>query len=148
MNSPNLSNNSTSNFFGSIIDVYTRQDALEDRVQVCLSDRFPNKCQLYCYPVYCTAAVFHLIESATANNPCSDQTGIVWDIMWMSTHSLLRSHPNPATCVFTLIIQGADQVPDFWEDESPIYRLKAKCEPKDLEDSTPVITISLPSEDG
>jgi len=65
----------------------------------------------------------------------------------MSTHSPLRSHPNPATCVFTLIIQGAAQAPDLWEDESPIYRLKAKCEPKDLEDSTPVITISLLSED-
>jgi len=44
MNSPNLSNNSTSNFFDTIIDVYTRQDALEDRVQVCLSDRFPDEC--------------------------------------------------------------------------------------------------------
>jgi len=147
MNSPNLSNNSTSDLFSSIIDVYTRKDALEDGVQICLSDRFPNECQLYRYPVYCTAAVLHLIESATANNPCSDQTGIVWDIMWMSTHSPLRSHPNPATCVFTLIIQGAAQAPDLWEDESPIYRLKAKCEPKDSEDSTPVITISLLSED-
>jgi len=147
MSSPVLSNNSTSNLFGSIIDVYIRKDALEDGVQICLSDRFPNECQLYRYPVYCTAAVFHLIESATANNRCSVQAGIVWDIMWMSTHSPLRSHPNPATCVFTLIIQGTDQIPDFWEDEFPVYRLTAKCEPKDLEDPTPVITISLLSED-
>ena len=73
MSSPVLSNNSTSNLFGSIIDVYTRKYALEDGVQICLSDRFPNECQLYRYPVYCTAAVLHLIESATANNPCSDQ---------------------------------------------------------------------------
>ncbi len=147
MNFPAFSNNSASTSFDSIIDAYTRQNAVEDGVQIYLSDRFPNECQLYRYPVYCTAAVFHLIESAAANNSYSDQTGIVWDIMWMSTHSPLRTHPTPDTCVFTLIIQGADQAPDFQEDESPVYRLMAKCEPKDLEDPTPVITISLPSED-
>jgi len=147
MNSSSLSSNSTSDFFDIIIDVYIRQDALEYGLQVCLSDRFPDECQLYRYPAYCTAAVFHLIESATINNPCSDQTGIVWDIMWMSTYSPLCSHPNPANCVFTLIIQGADQVPDLWENESPIYCLKAKCEPKDSEDSIPVITFFLLSED-
>lgn len=65
----------------------------------------------------------------------------------MSTHSPLPNHPTSDVCIFTLIIQGADQVPDFWEDESPVYRLKAKCEPKDTDDPTPVITISLPSED-
>ncbi len=113
MNFPAFSNNSASTSFDSIIDAYTRQNAVEDGVQIYLSDRFPNECQLYRYPVYCTAAVFHLIESAAANNSYSDQTGIVWDIMWMSTHSPLRTHPTPDTCVFTLIIQGADQAPDF-----------------------------------
>ena len=139
MDSPNL--------FGSAIYTYSRQSALEDGVQFCLSDLFPEECRLYKYPVFCTAAIWALIESGTANNPGSDQAGIVWNLIWMSTKSPLRSHPTPDTCLFSLIIQGANQKPDFWENGVPIYRLQAKCEARDFDDPAPVITVSLLHED-
>lgn len=137
MDSPNL--------FGSVIYTYSRQKALENGVQFCLSNLFPKECRLYKYPVFCTAAVWDLIQSGAANNPGSNQVGIVWELMWMSTNSPLRTHPTPDICLFSMIVQGADQTPDFWEDEFPLYRLQAKCEPKDFDDPTPVITFSLPS---
>lgn len=136
-----------SNLFGNVIHTYSRKNALEDGVQFCLSERFPKECCLYKYTVFCTGAVWDLIESATINNPGTDQAGVVWDLMWMSTKSPFRTHPTPDTCLFTLIIQGANRKPDFWEDEFPIYRLQSKCEAKDFDDPTPVVTISLPFED-
>lgn len=139
MNSPNL--------FGSAIYTYSRQNALEDGVQFCLSDRFPEECRFYKYPVFCTASVWNLIESGAANNSGSDQAGIVWDLMWMSTKSPLRKHPTPDTCMFSVIIQGTDRPPDFWEDGLPVYRLQAKCEAKDFDDPAPVVTVSLLHED-
>ena len=138
---------SYSNLFGNVIHTYSRKNALEDGVQFCLSERFPNECRLYKYPVFCTAAVWELIESAAANNPGSNQAGIVWDLVWMSNKSPRRTHPFQDTCLFSVIVEKANKKPDFWEDEFPIYRLQAKCEAKDFDDPTPVVTISLPNED-
>jgi hypothetical protein len=130
-----------------IIDAYSRKEALEDGEQICLSDKFPDECKLYKYPVYCTLEVWILIESAV-NNPkfANDFAGIVWDILFMSTKAPGRKMLNEFTCEFVLIVQGANRKPDYQSDRLPHYRLISQCGPNDIDDPSPCITLMMPEE--
>jgi hypothetical protein len=122
--------------FGHVIYSYTRADAITDGVLVALSERFPDQCSIYRYPVACTAAVWALIEHGAAANYGATSAGIAWDIIYMSQHCIV-ARPDDSTVVFDVIIPGAR--------DSKTYRLKALVHPGDQME--PVITIMLPQED-
>lgn len=114
---------------------YTREQALQDGLQVCVSERFADDTKLYKYPVYFTSQVWEL---------CQAKGGIIWDICYMA---YLKSKNNDVSIInFSVIVEGADQQPDFFEDVFPCYRLLAHCGAKDLNDPQPVITIMFPDE--
>lgn len=118
-----------------LIYSYTRKQALQDGLQVCVSDRFPDDTKLYKYPVYFTSQVWEL---------CQEKGGIIWDICYMAC---LKSKNNDTSVInFSVIVEGADKQPDFFEDEFPCYRLLAHCGANDFDDPQPVITILFPDE--
>jgi hypothetical protein len=130
-----------------IIVAYTRKEALEDGEQILLSEKCPTECKLYRHPVYCTAEVWNLTESAVSSlDHRNDLAGIVWDIMFMSAKAPGRKMLDERTCEFVVIVQGADRKPDYISDELPHYRMISKCGPTDIDNPSPCITIMFPEE--
>ena len=128
---------------------YTRAQAIEDGEQVCLSEKFPEDCALYKYPVYCTRRVWDVIESAVKNPEAgNDFSGVIWDLCYMSAKAPGRKEIYGGAGVeFTVIITGSDVPPDFYEGECPCYQLHSICGALDMEDPRPAITIQFPDED-
>jgi hypothetical protein len=120
-----------------IIHTYTRKQAIEDGLQVCVSEQFPNDTKVFQYPVYFTHEVWKL---------CQGQGVIIWDICYMAAATSKTQPTDSAIIEYSVIVEGAERSPDFFEDEFPCYRLWANCEPKDIDDPTPVITILFPDE--
>lgn len=120
----------------NIIHSYTRQQAIEEGLQICVSDLFPSDTRMYKYPVYFTLDVWKLTQG---------QGVVVWDICYMAAAAKARQSDRPII-QYSVIVQDAERTPDFIEDDCPIYRLLAECGAKDLDDPTPVITIMFPEE--
>ena len=120
----------------NIIFSYSRKQAIEDGVLVDLNAVAPEECELYKYPVACTAAVWDIIDKAVKNPRWSnDIKGVMWDIMYMST--AMSKVVDESTKLFQVIIKGAGR--------KSTYTFKMVCGPGD--DAKPVITIMLPNED-
>lgn len=122
--------------FGPVIYHYTRANAIHDGVLIALSDRYPDQCSMYRYPVACTAAVWSLIEQGAAADTGATLAGITWDIIYMSQHYIV-ARPDEQTVLFDVIIPVVRR--------TCTYRLKAVCHPGDSLE--PVITIMWPDED-
>ncbi|HBA87415.1 MAG TPA: hypothetical protein DCZ75_05305 [Geobacter sp.] len=122
--------------FGHIVYSYTRADAINDGVLIDLSERYPEQCGMYRFPVGCTAAVWSLIEHGVAADTGATPAGIVWDILYMSQNYMV-ARPDEQTVFFDVIIPDARR--------SKVHRLKAVCHPGDKME--PVITVMLPEED-
>ena len=121
----------------NLIHSYTRQQAIEDGTQICVSDLFPNDTRMYKYPVYFTHEVWKLT---------SGQEAVVWDICYMAAFASKAQATDSPIIQYSVIVQDASRTPDFFEDECPCYRLLAECGAKDIDDPTPVITIMFPEE--
>lgn len=123
--------------FGPVIYSYTRADAINEGVLISLSDRFPDLCRIYRYPIACTAAVWSLVEKAFSCREHVDSIeGVVWDILYMSQKGIV-ARPDESTVLFDVIVTGVCR--------KNLHRLKAVCHAGDhLE---PVVTLMLPDED-
>ena len=132
-----------------IIASYTRADALADGEQINLSEKYPDECSLYKFPVFCTNKIWGLIQSAVENTEhCNDFKGVIWDVLYMSIHAPGRNSILGGTGTeFTVIITGGNVTPDFYEGGQPIYRLHSICGPMDIDNPAPAITIMFPNED-
>ena len=127
--------NELEEFFGDVISVYSRSQAIEDGFLIDLT-QFPVCREHYKYPIACTSTVWDIIERAV-NNPkwCNDYVGVLHDILWMSR--ACASHINETTVLFPVIITGAGKQKN--------YKLKMVCGPGD--NAEPVMTLMLPEED-
>lgn len=134
---------SLTELFGEVIYAYTREQALDDGVQVDanIGDFAEVSRQHYRYPVYMTAAVFGLIERAVANSKhCNDFKGIWHDVLYMSRRDPSRRQWQTG-CEFTVIITGAGR--------SKYHRMKIECGPRGLtiDDGEPAMLVSMADED-
>ncbi|MEM9215661.1 MAG: DUF6573 family protein [Cyanobacteria bacterium P01_F01_bin.150] len=132
--------------YGSVIDAHTRKEAIEDGEQVCLSDKCPEGCEMYRYPVYATRAVWALIEEAIADEELGqDLVGVVHDLMWMSRQQLKNS--SCSSFRFQCIVNGAERSPDSVMDGgNHLYTFVLSCGSFDIDDSHPVLTLMFPEE--
>ncbi len=121
----------------NLIYSYTRAEAIKDGLQVCISDLFPSDTRMYKFPVYFTSEVWNL---------CQEQGVIVWDICYMAAMASKVQKSDSSMIEYSVMVDGAERTPDFFENDCPIYRLWAECGAKDIDDPTPVITIMFPDE--
>jgi hypothetical protein len=127
--------------YGDVIHADTRKQAIEDGLQICVSDLYPSDCRLYRYPVYFTKAIWGIIEESAPNYISDDAIGLmVWDIVWASTKSLFRRFPQPDRCEFSVAIQSCPTSQNQGED-APLYKLLSIVGPMDIDDPSPVVTI-------
>jgi hypothetical protein len=127
--------------FGETIYSYTRAQALDDGQQVDanigdLGDVTPQHFRM---PVYMTAGVFAIMETAV-NNPrysYQDYKGIWHDVCTMAGLAI-RASRNGSEVAFRVIIKGAGR--------KSLYTMVAQCGPVDIDDARSCITIMLPED--
>jgi len=119
-----------------VIHVYTRKQALEDGVLVDVST-LAKEAGLR-YPTAVTAAVWAEYVAVPEDLSDQDETGRLWDIVWMLALRIRRERPEGTTLLFQLYVRNC-------EEQADIITLKSICGPGD--DGEPVLTIMLPHED-
>ena len=121
-----------------VIYAYTRKDALNDGVQIDVSE-IAREAGLK-FPVYLTRAVWESCVSVPDGVRCQDEKGRLWDIVWMLRCAARRT--DGPQMFFGLHVRN-----DNRDRTPPLVTLKAVCGPLDIDDPRPAITILMPDED-
>ena len=134
---------SAESFFGNVISTYTRAQAIEDGVLV--DPGAMAKEAGFKWPVALTSAVWADCVAWTDDDSeqqiHQDQSGRLWDILYMASHAIRTSKESGDRMLFQLY-----RVPrDGHSTEAVLVTLKLIVGPGDA--AEPVITILLPNED-
>ena len=124
--------------FGPVIYSYTRAQALADGVQVDVST-VAAKAGIR-FPVFLTRGVYDAYVTVPEGVTGQDESGRLFDIVWMLRFAILRAKP------------GADRIPVALYVRNDNHRAKpvkliATCGPLDMDDPAPAITVMLTGED-
>jgi hypothetical protein len=127
-------------FFGHVIDSYSREEALHDGTLVDVSEIAKEAGVRY--PCAMTHAAFESTVAWTTDDnertqTYQDQSGRLWDVVWMFSRAAKRGDGD--TVVFPLYVVDRET-----GGEARLRHLKAVVGPGDTLD--PVITIMLPDE--
>ena len=91
--------------FGRIIHTYTRVQALDDGVQVRVSNTAAEAGILF--PVFLTSTVYDTYVAVPPGVTGQDEAGRLWDILWMLRFAIRRAPagaeriPSPSMCAMT-----------------------------------------------
>lgn len=121
-----------------LIFAYTRKQAIEDGVLVDVTERAREAG--FRIPVAVTAAVWAAYVVVPDGVGGQDETGRLWDVLWMCRWGIEQGNRDGAELLFRLHVRN-----DNSEDDPPLVTLKAVCGPND--DGSPCLTIMLPDED-
>ena len=134
---------SADSFFGNVIATYTRAQAIEDGVLV---DAGPMANEAgFKWPVALTFAAWAdcvaWTEDDSKQQVHQDQSGRLWDVLYMASHAIRTSNKSGDRLLFQLY-----RVPrDGHSTDAVLVTLKLIVGPSDA--GEPVITILLPEED-
>jgi hypothetical protein len=120
-----------------LIHRYTRAEALADGVLVDVSS-VAREAGIR-YPVALTQAVWQRYVKVPPGVTCQDESGRLWDIVWMLACAARGGAGGP------LVRFGVRVRNDNLERTPPLVQLKAICAPGDR--GEPVITVLMPDED-
>ena len=123
--------------YGPVLYSYTRAQALADGYQVDVTSAAREAGILF--PVYLTRAVFDTYVKIPEGVTAQDETGRLWDIVWMLRHGIKTSFGGPIL-KFVVFVRNDNR-------RARAVTLKAVCGPMDINDPAPAITIRLPGED-
>jgi hypothetical protein len=120
-----------------LIHSYSRKQAIKDGV---LIDVTPTAREAgIAIPVAVTAAVFHQYVSVPDGVTAQDESGRLWDVLWMLRFAISRHREVEGdTLMFTVFVRNDDTEP------KPV-KLKAIVHPGD--EGEPVVTVLMPDED-
>ena len=121
-----------------VIYAYTRKDALNDGVQIDVSE-VAREAGLK-FPVYLTRTVWDNYVRVPDGVRCQDESGRLWDLVWMLRVAARRT--SGPEMLFRLHVRN-----DNRDRTPPLVTLKAVCGPRDIDDPMPAITIMLRDED-
>jgi hypothetical protein len=121
-----------------VISSYSRAQAIEDGVLVDVS-RDAREAGVK-FPVAITRTVYTLYVEVPQGVSCQDETGRLWDILWMFRCGAAKF--SGSTLLFKLYVRNHNRER---LDSRDLVTLKAICGPGDTPE--PVITIMLPDED-
>lgn len=124
-------------FFGEVISVYTREDAIEDGTLIDVSET--AKEAGFKFPVAVTSGVWGNVVEADekAISMGESNSGRLWDVLFMLHFEIKRSNSNGNSVNFKVIATE--------KGREKYHNLRAVIGPGDT--SAPVITIMLPHED-
>ena len=117
--------------FGDTISSYSRQQALDDGYLIDVS-KSAKEAGIR-FPVAMTRAVFDKYVAVPEElEGIQDESGRLWDIVWMLTHAIRSTHSDTDEMRFRLNVQNHKNGPT-------LVTLKSLCGPGD--DCNPVITV-------
>jgi hypothetical protein len=125
--------------FDPIIVTYTRKQALADGVQV-----EATKLALqagFTIPVFLTAGVHGQYVKVPEGVTGQDETGRLWDILWMLRYAIRKARSGARRIRFELYVRNSDSNP------AALVFLYAEVGGVDFDDFRPCITVMLPDED-
>jgi len=130
--------NQDTNPFGEIVYSYTRAQALADGVQVDVT-KTAQEAGIK-FPVFLTRTVFDAYVSVPPNVSGQDESGRLWDIVWMLRFAILRTRPEECRIVVALYVRNDNRA-------AKLVKLIATCGPLDIDKPEPAITVMMPDED-
>lgn len=135
--------NDSSNLFGEVIYAYTRAQAIADGVLVEVSQTAREAG--FRVPVALTRAAWEdcvaLSEEDSRRQLHQDESGRLWDVLWMAMNAIRRRSSDASQTLFQLY-----RVPRDGKCQGPLLiALKLVVGPGDA--GEPVITIMQPQED-
>jgi hypothetical protein len=125
--------------FWDVIFTYSRQQALEDGVQIDVSATAREAGIVF--PVFLTSAVFDKFVEVPLSADGQDMDGRLWDIVWMLRLTIQSSlGGDPERLPFEVLVRNDNRRPK-------LIHLVALCGPLDINDARPAITVMMPGED-
>ena len=124
--------------FGPVIHAYTRSQAIADGFQVEVS-KVAAEAGIR-FPVFLTRAVYDSFVSVPPGVTCQDETGRLWDVVWMLRFAIRKAQVGQARLPFALYVRNDNKVPR-------LIKLIAMCGALDIDDPQPAITVMMPDED-
>jgi hypothetical protein len=123
--------------FGPVLFSYTRAQALADGFQIDVTSAAREAGIKF--PVYLTRAVFDSFVAVPAGVNGQDETGRLWDVVWMLRHGIKTGAGGPII-KFVVFVRNDNR-------RARAVTLKAVCGPLEINDPAPAITVMLTSED-
>ena len=124
--------------FGEIVYSYTRKQAVADGFQVEVT-KTAQEAGIR-FPVFLTRAVFDAYLAVPKDVTGQDESGRLWDIVWMLRFAIRKALSGQARLPFALYVRNDNRRPK-------LVKLIATCGTLDMDDPQPAITVMLPDED-
>ena len=125
--------------FGETIYTYSRKQAIADGAQVDVSataKQFGIK-----FPMFLTRAVWDAYVAVPDGVTGQDEAGRLKDAVWMTRYAIMRSRSAAADRIqVSLNVRNDNR-------GTRLVNLVATCDPLDVDDPQPAITLMLPTED-
>jgi hypothetical protein len=122
-----------------IIYAYTRSQAVADGVQVEVTKTAAEAGIKF--PVFITRGVFDSFVAVPPGVTGQDESGRLWDIVWMLRFAILKARPGVQRIPVALYVRQSDT------QRPQLIKLIATCGPLDIDEPQPAITVMLPDED-
>ena len=92
------------------------------------------------FPMFITRAVFDDYVAVPPEVTGQDESGRLWDLVWMTRFAILRAR------------QGVDRIPVAFyvrndNQAARLVKLIAVCSALDMDDPQPALTLMMPDED-
>ena len=113
-----------------IIHAYTRAEAIEDGFQVDVSETAREAG--ISFPVFLTRAVYDAYVTVPPNVSFQNESGRLWDIIWMLRFAIKKSCPGSDRIPVTLHVRNNNRA-------AKLVRLVATCGALDIDDPRPAI---------
>jgi hypothetical protein len=130
---PNLTD-----LFGPTIYTYTRKQALADGLQIDVT-KTAQEAGIR-FPFFITRAVWDAYVTVPPGVTGQDESGRLWDLVWMTRFGIIRSGNGRDRIPVALYVRNDNH-------RSRLVKLVAVCGPLDIDDPAPAITLMLPDED-
>ena len=124
--------------FGKVIYAYTRKQALADGFQVDVTTTAQEAGIRF--PVFLTRTVFDAYVAVPKDVTGQDESGRLWDIVWMLRFAIRKAQPGQTRLPFALYVRNDNRRPK-------LVKLIATCGALDMDDPHPAITVMMPDED-